>query len=336
MAIDQELQAILEAELLAERLTGFGTDGDGNLILGVAGVESDSLRSYAESFLEPARLAESSDASLSDRQPVTYGGFLSFFEGEVRPGSAFNRVEGDTPVLPGGTVGLFLSRGGRRGFLAAGHSVSHDWIEGRGEPVHRAQAGTTGLGRRLSLGLVSEISETRASSAGGQHWNRIDAAIVDFESGVRADDDPTCFDEFVSLSEDLYGDVMKCGSQEPIFTRGQILSSNYCTAIVRGGRKYLFRDQLLVRSPRYARPFAKPGDSGTMVVNPAGAVVGMILGGNVLRDEFVVSRIDFLHDFWASKGYSTPLKVSASGAFSQLQTEAPADEVPAARRLRRW
>ncbi len=227
-----------------------------------------------------------------------------FFAGEARPGTGIVAVRSGAEIGPGGSLGLFLREKKdptKIYFLAAGHVLTGFFKEIRAE-IYRGVGGLTGVHQRRRLGVVTSTDVLKLSYPERDilRWNVTDAGVVRLDTG---DYDPgtTCYTSLgAPVKVEIYAEVMKCGSEEPSFTGGVVLGTDWKIRVVHNKRVYLFKDQILVESEGFRPPFAQPGDSGTMVVVIQGSrkVVGMLMAGSVRGGVFFLNPIRALENDW--------------------------------------
>lgn len=291
-----KLVAVLENALAQGLLLGYGPKEEKILVLYQEIIGDRERRQKQRALLKEIPREE-----IELRKVRGPFGFLS---GEARPGSGIVLVRGGQEAGPAGTLGLFLRarEGGKLFFLCAGHVLSNYGAEDAGHDVYRHSSPLSASGPPRKLGVVDHIEPLIPYGRARPEYNRFDAGVVSLDSSVEWLPATTCYDAITGLAsatEDMK--VMKCGSQEPFFTWSYVDSISWTGLISSPRGEYGFKNQVLLSSREFRRPFAAPGDSGTIIVTDEAKAVGLLIGGSVRDGLFLVTPIQELRTYWEGR-----------------------------------
>ncbi|MBV8545315.1 MAG: hypothetical protein JO093_11025 [Acidobacteria bacterium] len=175
-----------------------------------------------------------------------------------------------------GTLGCCVQKNGKTYLLSNNHVFGNSNIAQPGDAILQPSSTDHPLSDLVAATFVEFVKLDIAKA------NRVDAAIAEMAEGINCDTrtilgfPKPLADAAAGLP---IGTVHKLGRSTDL-TSGTISASGLIPVTVNiGGADYDFVDQIEITSPA-AHPFSMKGDSGSVVFNDDGALVGLLFSGN--------------------------------------------------------
>lgn len=207
----------------------------------------------------------------------SYGNQTASVDSGLHSGAAIVNAKG----VPGTLGCLAITLHDRRLVLATSHHVlfgggagEHDrvWlVRGTHEQRSFACAGRAGYGR---AGTVRH----------GDGTVHVDCAVAELDSQAVSPGSRIVEDAASDLPPLAPGDLVTKTGAATGSTHGVVVDVDYVARLLVAGKWHEAPGQILVRSAARGSPFSAEGDSGAVLRNECGAVVGLLWGANTRGD----------------------------------------------------
>ncbi len=193
----------------------------------------------------------------------------------LRPGCSIGHVN-----VTAGTLGTLVKvrTGGRERIVSNNHVLADENRAARGDPILQPAAADGGRRKRDVVARLDRFVKLRRRGS-----NTVDAALAVLEAGLSyvGHPEPLSVDWPPKDPEKLLGrTVYKIGRTTGL-TEGRISAFEIDGLLVEYDTgTYLFDGQLEIEPLDPWTPFSLGGDSGSIIVDKAGEVVGLLFAGN--------------------------------------------------------
>ncbi len=220
---------------------------------------------------------------------------LRFLATPISMGAGIVRNQPTNPGGPEGTLGLPLRNNEGLFFLGAGHVLSNFWkATSKDDPIDWF----TAPNQQEQLGKVRDYVPVLPGQP-----DPLDCGLIAADKDFTSTNTTACGFNVGKNDATVVEDqiVQKCGFRPPGASSAEVIWPSLPAPVIHNGKEYVFANQILVwADPEH--PFARPGDSGAVVVTNDSEFVGMLIAGSVADGVFVVTPAKHLKAYWKQFG----------------------------------